>query len=309
MRKKFFIAGALMTAIVMIMTTSGCGKQDTVTNKHSVEITSESDTTAYKAKNEKEKSKKEKETTTAKITETASMEAISNVETTTIEETTAEKESYVNSESANSSQQDTVKVEEAQPVAAVSQQAETYAPVETQPLTETQTPTPQPEPQPEPETTTSGSPSVLDVVDGVHLEYDMLGYVNEARRNEGLKELEWDYSAEEGCKTRAQELAVCYDHHRPDGSNETTAFPRSTMTNIGKGPFSAYAMFQAWMESTPHRGLILTTGSEDTIVTIDTLYNPNTGGYYNKGDVIPGNTIKFCCASYDNYWVMSISTY
>lgn len=69
-----------------------------------------------------------------------------------------------------------------------------------------------------------------------------------------LSALQYDYDLEKVAMQRAAELAVLYDHMRPDGSNYSTAYDDcgyswSTMgENIAVGYLSAESMHEGWME-------------------------------------------------------------
>ena len=69
----------------------------------------------------------------------------------------------------------------------------------------------------------------------------------------GLSPLSYDYTLERIAMQRAAELAICYSHSRPDGTNCFTAFPanngyRKKGENVSAGIHSAEQTFTDWKE-------------------------------------------------------------
>ena len=69
----------------------------------------------------------------------------------------------------------------------------------------------------------------------------------------GLGPLSYDYTLERIAMQRAAELAICYSHSRPDGTNCFTAFPanngyRKKGENVSAGIHSAEQTFTDWKE-------------------------------------------------------------
>ena len=95
--------------------------------------------------------------------------------------------------------------------------------------------------------------STVDVGDAV-LVYDFLDWVNEARREAGLNELEWvpTDSAEEYTLVRAHDLTIQFSHFGQHAglSQEVIAW----------GAGDAAGMFESWMNSQGHRDNLLVPG-------------------------------------------------
>lgn len=129
-----------------------------------------------------------------------------------------------------------------------------------------------------------------DACMGSKSEYlELLGYVNQARREAGLNELVYCSELQSGANTRAKELTVRYSHTRPDGSNYSTAYENYKFTtlhgkmfiscpeNIVSGAKTAKQAFNAWMNSAGHKKVIM-----------------NENGF------------GFVASKCDTYWVMSV---
>lgn len=96
---------------------------------------------------------------------------------------------------------------------------------------------------------------------------EMLGYVNEVRKQYGLRELEGLELLDSAADVRANELLGNYSHDRPDGNSYITAIEetdlpewRAAAENIAYGMNSMTTVkeaFDAWMDSPPHRENIL----------------------------------------------------
>lgn len=95
---------------------------------------------------------------------------------------------------------------------------------------------------------------------------ELLGYVNQARREAGLNELVYITEWQQGADTRAQELTVKFSHTRPDGTSSNTAYSYSSLyrttygtsgENIVSGARTAKSAFGCWMNSSGHRYTIL----------------------------------------------------
>lgn len=96
---------------------------------------------------------------------------------------------------------------------------------------------------------------------------EMLGYVNEVRKQYGLRELEGLELLDSAADVRANELLENYSHDRPDGNSYITAIEetdlpewRAAAENIAYGMNSMTTVkeaFDAWMDSPPHRENIL----------------------------------------------------
>lgn len=95
---------------------------------------------------------------------------------------------------------------------------------------------------------------------------ELLGYVNQARREAGLNELVYIDEFQAGADTRAQELTVSFSHTRPNGQSRGTAYNYCPLKgtvymvcseNIASGCTTAKSVFNAWMNSEGHRKAIM----------------------------------------------------
>lgn len=98
---------------------------------------------------------------------------------------------------------------------------------------------------------------------------ELLGYVNQARREAGLNELVYIDELQAGADTRAQELTVSFSHTRPNGKHQSTVYENYKFTelhgklfvscqeNAASGTTTAKATFNAWMNSEGHKKAIL----------------------------------------------------
>lgn len=96
--------------------------------------------------------------------------------------------------------------------------------------------------------------STVDAGDSV-LVYDFLDMVNEARKAEGLNELEWVQSdaAEEYTLVRAMDLTKSFSHF-----GQHTGFSQEV---IAWGAGDAQSMFDSWMNSEGHRDTLMSEGT------------------------------------------------
>ncbi len=110
---------------------------------------------------------------------------------------------------------------------------------------------------------------------------ELLGYINEARRKAGLNELVYVDDFQKGANTRAKELTVNFSHTRPNGMPCTSVYNlgiwgtseenycyseegynyMSGGENIVSGALTAKQAFDAWMNSSAHKGTILRKGA------------------------------------------------
>lgn len=95
---------------------------------------------------------------------------------------------------------------------------------------------------------------------------ELLGYVNQARREAGLNELVYISEFQAGADTRAQELITSFSHTRPNGQSRGTAYNYCPLKgtvymvcseNIASGCTTAKSVFNAWMNSEGHRKAIM----------------------------------------------------
>ena len=80
--------------------------------------------------------------------------------------------------------------------------------------------------------------------------HEVLAIVNRERKAMGRAELQLDYELTEAAMQRAIELAIFYNHRRPDGSEANTAIPSSKRgalgENIALGQQSSITVMQDW---------------------------------------------------------------
>lgn len=139
---------------------------------------------------------------------------------------------------------------------------ETQTETVTEPVQEEQPSAPQPAEPAEPDSSTNMSNRNLSAETS-----EMLGYVNEVRKQYGLRELEGLELLDSAADVRANELLENYSHDRPDGNSYITAIEeidlpewRAAAENIAYGMNSMITVkeaFDAWMDSPPHRENIL----------------------------------------------------
>ena len=139
---------------------------------------------------------------------------------------------------------------------------ETQTETVTEPVQEEQPSAPQPAEPTEPDSSTNMSNRNLSAETS-----EMLGYVNEVRKQYGLRELEGLELLDSAADVRANELLGNYSHDRPDGNSYITAIEetdlpewRAAAENIAYGMNSMTTVkeaFDAWMDSPPHRENIL----------------------------------------------------
>lgn len=132
----------------------------------------------------------------------------------------------------------------------------------TEPVQEEQPSAPQPAEPTEPDSSTNMSNRNLSAETS-----EMLGYVNEVRKQYGLRELDGLELLDSAADVRANELLENYSHDRPDGNSYITAIEetdlpewRAAAENIAYGMNSMTTVkeaFDAWMNSPPHRENIL----------------------------------------------------
>lgn len=132
----------------------------------------------------------------------------------------------------------------------------------TEPMQEEQPSAPQPAEPAEPDSSTNMSNRDLSAETS-----EMLGYVNEVRKQYGLRELDGLELLDSAADVRANELLENYSHDRPDGNSYITAIEetdlpewRAAAENIAYGMNSMTTVkeaFDAWMDSPPHRENIL----------------------------------------------------
>lgn len=110
---------------------------------------------------------------------------------------------------------------------------------------------------------------------------EVIALVNKKREELGLNILEIDDNLMEHSAIRAEELAIQFSHERPNGTVEKSEC-------AGQGSKTPAKVFQAWMDSDPHRNAILNESGRF-------LYNEiGSGCYQDEGG-------KF-------YWIITFGT-
>lgn len=82
--------------------------------------------------------------------------------------------------------------------------------------------------------------------------YQVLEYTNQIRKQVGADPLTMDRELLEAAMQRAAEIAVIFDHSRPDGSGCFTASDRMSGENIAVGQMSASSVVSSWKNSAGH---------------------------------------------------------
>ena len=81
---------------------------------------------------------------------------------------------------------------------------------------------------------------------------EMLGYINEHRTELGLSELALDHELTEAAMKRALEIAVNFEHVRPDGSSCFTICSKMNAENIAVGRSTAKDTYEQFKASAAH---------------------------------------------------------
>jgi len=126
------------------------------------------------------------------------------------------------------------------------------------------------------ETTAAPAPVVVYPPAGT-VEYEVLVLVNNARAAEGLAPLSWSDGLAGAAAVRASEIAVVFDHTRPDGSSCYTVSDLIWAENIACGQTTAAEVFNCWMNSPGHRANIMAPD----YTTMGLALNANGDGVYN----------------------------
>lgn len=106
-------------------------------------------------------------------------------------------------------------------------------------------------------------PNTTSIADATEYEQQVLKEVNQIRTNAGLSPLAYSSSLSLGAKIRAGEIALKFDHVRPNGANWYTVFTEvgqsadGTGENIARNYSTPKAVVQSWMDSSDHRKNIL----------------------------------------------------
>ena len=102
----------------------------------------------------------------------------------------------------------------------------------------------------------------------------VLTLVNQIRAEYGLQALTWDSDMEDTSCLRAAEIAVYFEHERPNGQPCFSANPKMDGENIAAGVWSAEQVVSLWMNSDGHRANILSP--EYKTMTVSMAYVPGT---------------------------------
>ena len=86
---------------------------------------------------------------------------------------------------------------------------------------------------------------------------EILRLVNEQRKANGAEPLKMDAELQEAAMTRAAELALNFDHTRPDGTMCFTICSKMHGENIACGMTNASDVMKRWMNSETHKSNIL----------------------------------------------------
>lgn len=90
----------------------------------------------------------------------------------------------------------------------------------------------------------------------------LLRLTNQRRAEQGLGSLEMDQSLLESAMVRAAEIAVYFEHTRPDGEDCFSVNEKIAAENIAAGHSSPSATMDQWMNSEGHRANILSSSFE-----------------------------------------------
>lgn len=102
----------------------------------------------------------------------------------------------------------------------------------------------------------------------------VLTLVNQIRAEYGLQALTWDSDMEDTSCLRAAEIAVYFEHERPNGQPCFSVNPKMDGENIAAGVWSAEQVVNLWMNSDGHRANILSP--EYKTMTVSMAYVPGT---------------------------------
>ena len=109
-------------------------------------------------------------------------------------------------------------------------------------------------------------------------EQAVIAAINKNRAAEGLGELTYSPELSAAADIRAKEIVTNFSHIRPDGNLWYTAGSGIAAENIAKGPTTAYAVTNAWMNSEGHKKNILT--KTYTTTGVGCYYDSATNTYY-----------------------------
>lgn len=100
------------------------------------------------------------------------------------------------------------------------------------------------------------STNVIDCTTKKSYQEELICYVNQERRKNGLNELKLDSTLNSYASIRAKEIEKKFDHTRPNNKlfNSIIKINYSTAgENIAAGQYSAKKVFDAWMNSPGHK--------------------------------------------------------
>lgn len=129
----------------------------------------------------------------------------------------------------------------------------------------------------------------IPAIDALPLPDQLLGYINEARRQAGLTELAWSYELSQAAKSHTDDAAFGYvdGHISANGSTPYDRIERARYVEgflIGEatawGFNSALAAVQFWLDSPDHRPIILSPEADQVGVAESTNYDSNYAWYW-----------------------------
>ena len=97
----------------------------------------------------------------------------------------------------------------------------------------------------------------IDVTENYDYAEEVLRLVNEERNKVGASPLTMDKSLLDAAMLRAVETSLYFSHTRPDGRSCFTACSKMNGENIAAGSSTPEGIMQTWMNSSGHRGNIL----------------------------------------------------
>lgn len=130
--------------------------------------------------------------------------------------------------------------------------------------------------------------------------WQVLHIVNQERAKQGLSALTMDADLLDAAMQRAYEIAICFDHQRPNGEMCFTATEKMFGENIAAGQMNPSGVMNSWMHSPGHRSNIL--GENYASIGIGVV-NVNGTSYWVQ--CFGGSQIQ--AASKDNYRDATVS--
>jgi uncharacterized protein YkwD len=107
--------------------------------------------------------------------------------------------------------------------------------------------------------------------------YQVYKMVNKLRTNKGKSKLKWNSNIAKKAKIRAGEIAVVFDHTRPDGSSAISMDNTIFGENIAMGYSSAKEVMKGWTNSQGHYKNIISDNYDGLSVA---CFKYKDGDYY-----------------------------